>query len=306
MKTVVGLKNLTRIERSVVALGFFDGVHKGHKKTILTCAEDAKAASAKSLVVTFLPHPKEVISPASQPPVLTDFDTKVKLISELGVDILLFIEFTVEFSKLSPEEFVDEILLKRLGAIEVIVGESFRFGSGALGDAKLLLELGKMKGFKVKIIPLKKHEGEPISSTRIRRLLSQGELEKAKEILGRYPGLSGKVVSGFGRGRRLGYSTANIQLKEEIQIPGDGVYAGVAHLNKRRLKSVINIGASPTFGVSERRIEAYLLDFEGDLYDKYIYLDLVAKIRDQKKFENEKELAHQLEDDVKKTAALLA
>ncbi|MDI6799278.1 MAG: bifunctional riboflavin kinase/FAD synthetase [Actinomycetota bacterium] len=307
METIIGLESLGDLKGdTVVALGFFDGVHRGHKKTIMTCVTDAKTLGAKSVVLTFLPHPEAVLSPNEHPPILTDFDSKERLISELGVDLLLFIQFTLKFSKLTPEEFVDEVLLKRLSAVEVIVGDGFRFGHKARGDALLLKRLGEEKGFKVKALPLENFEGKPISSTRIRKLLMDGEIERAGKILGRYPSLSGTVVSGFGRGRSMGYSTANVELAEEIQLPQDGVYAGTAHFDGRSMKCVINIGSSPTFGLQDRRIEAYILDFDSDLYDKKIYLDLFAKLRSQEKFSSKEELARQIERDVRKAASLLA
>jgi riboflavin kinase/FMN adenylyltransferase len=267
-----------------VAIGTFDGVHRGHRAAI----EAAKTAGLRSTVVTFDPHPRLVLGYDVQ--LLTTLRRRIELIEEAGPDDLLVLEFTEELSRLAPEEFVAHIL-DPIGTKAVVAAESFRFGRGRKGDVELLRRLG------LEVIDVPLVEG--VSSSRVRELLAEGEMREAAALLGRPHELEGTVVSGDQRGGTLGFPTANLAVEPHLLVPAFGIYAGAA-LGGR---AAISIGVNPHYGGSERRIEAFLLDFEGDLYGKELGIELWERLRDERAFESEEELVQQIALDVEATRA---
>jgi riboflavin kinase/FMN adenylyltransferase len=295
----------------VVTIGVFDGVHRGHQRTIGHAVEVARAQRIASVVVTFDPHPSEVVRPGSHPAVLTEPARKAELIEALGVDVLCVIPFTLEFSRLSAETFVHDVLVEHLHASVVVVGENFRFGHRAAGDVALLERLGRTFGFTVQGAPLVSSDPARavVSSTYIRSCVDAGDVEAAAEALGRPHRIEGIVVRGDGRGVKLGFPTANLATSPHAAVPADGVYA--AWLARRRgngmqtLRAAVSIGTNPTFSGRERRIEAYALDFSGDLYGERLALDFVTRLREQRRYDGIEPLVAQIEQDVVDARAAL-
>jgi riboflavin kinase/FMN adenylyltransferase len=265
-----------------VAIGTFDGVHLGHRAAI----EAAKATGLRSTVITFDPHPRLVLGYDVQ--LLSTLERRIELIGELAPDELLVVEFTEELSRLEPEAFVSEVLAP-IGTEVVVAAESFRFGRGRKGDVELLRKLG----IEVRDVP----EVAGVSSSRIRELLAAGEMEQAAALLGRPHELEGIVVSGDQRGGTLGFPTANLSVDPHLLVPAYGIYAGAA-LDGR---AAISIGVNPHYGGNERRIEAFLLGFEGDLYGKPLRIELWKRLRDERSFESEEDLVRQIAFDVEAT-----
>lgn len=303
--------------RSAVTIGVFDGVHRGHQEIIGSTVKQARDLGVQSVVMTFDPHPAEVVRPGSHPAVLTEPARKAELIEALGVDALCVQPFTPEFSRLTPEAFVHDVLVEALHAAVIVVGENFRFGHRAAGDVGLLERLGRRFGFTVVVPPLVAADqaraadggGEIVfSSTYIRACVAAGDVAAAAAALGRPHRLEGVVVRGDARGRRLGYPTANLLPGRHAAVPADGIYAGWCHLPRRgeRYRAAISIGTNPTFAGRERRVEPYLLDFEGDLYGERVGLDFVAYLRESRKFDTVAALVAQIDEDVARTRELLS
>jgi riboflavin kinase/FMN adenylyltransferase len=278
LKLAFSPAELEKAERAV-AIGTFDGVHRGHREAI----ETAIATGLRSTVVTFAPHPRSVLGYEVQ--LLSTLDRRIELIEAIGPDELLVVEFTLELSRREPEEFVGEVL-EPLGAHAVVAAESFRFGRQRRGDLSLLRRLG----LDVVEIPLV----EGVSSSRIRELLRAGDVVAAAQLLGRPPELEGVVVAGDQRGGTLGFPTANLSVEPDLLIPAYGIYAGAA-LERR---AAISIGVNPHYGGSERRIETFLLDFAGDLYGRKLRLELWRRLRDERAFASEDDLVEQIARDV--------
>jgi riboflavin kinase/FMN adenylyltransferase len=267
-----------------VAIGTFDGVHLGHREVI----------GSSDTVLTFDPHPLAVIRPDALPKLLDSFPIKRDLIAGLGVDELVVIPFDRDFMTKSAEEFVEEILIGRLGAYEVSVGENFRFGKGARGDAELLRRYSE---FETRVVPLVEVAGETVSSSHIRGLVAAGDVGRAAQFLGGPFMLEGTVVAGDRRGRELGYPTANIVPDDHLQVPGHGVYAAWAHGHP----AAVNVGVRPTFDTGRGLlVEAYLLDFEGDLYGEALRIAFGERLRGEKRFESVDELVAQMGLDVER------
>jgi riboflavin kinase/FMN adenylyltransferase len=293
--------------RSVVTIGVFDGVHRGHQAIIGHTVKRARDCGLQSVVVTFDPHPAEVVRPGSHPAVLTEPVRKAELIEQLGVDALCVVPFTPEFSRLSPDEFVHDVLVDSLHATVVVEGDNFRFGHRATGDLAMLAKLGHTFGFTVEEAPLVAEEGLVFSSTYIRSCVDAGDVAAAAAALGRPHRLAGVVVRGDQRGRELGFPTANLMCHRYAAIPADGVYA--AWLNRgggqAPLRASVSVGTNPTFSGRERRVEAYALDFDGDLYGARLSLDFVAHIREQRVYTSIEPLIAQIAEDVDQTRELL-
>jgi riboflavin kinase/FMN adenylyltransferase len=265
-----------------VAIGTFDGVHRGHRAAI----EAAVASGLRSAVVTFTPHPRTVLGYEVQ--LISSLERRIELIEALGPDDLVVLEFTPELARREPEEFVAEVLAP-LGARIVVAAESFRFGKGRRGDLALLRD----RGLEVKEVPLV----EGVSSTRIRELLRDGDVAAAARLLGRPPELEGTVVGGDQRGGTLGFPTANLAPDPALLVPAHGIYAGAA-LGHR---AAISIGVNPHYGGRERRVEAFLLDFHDDLYGQTLRIELWRKLREERAFASEEELIRQISRDVEET-----
>jgi riboflavin kinase/FMN adenylyltransferase len=278
VKVVRSAAGLEPAER-VVAIGTFDGVHRGHRAAI----EAAVAAGPRSLVVTFDPHPRRVLGYDVE--LITTLERRIELIGESGPDELLVLEFTPDLSRLEPEEFVREVL-DSLGTRIVVAAEDFKFGKGRRGDVGLL----RRHGLDVRLV----EPVEGVSSTQIRKLLREGDVVAAAQLLGRPAEVEGVVVTGDQRGGTLGFPTANIAVEPGVLVPAHGIYAGSA-LGHRAAAS---IGVNPHYGGSERRIEAFLLDFEGDIYGERLRLELWKRLRDERAFASEDELVRQIAADV--------
>jgi riboflavin kinase/FMN adenylyltransferase len=291
--------------RSVVTIGVFDGVHMGHQATIGHAVERAKEKGLPSLVLTFDPHPSEVVRPGTHPAVLTGQLRKAELIEQLGVDVLCVQPFTLDFSRLSAEQFVHDMLVEHMHAALVVVGENFRFGNKAAGDVELLTKLGRTFGFAVEPSPLVIDDGVIFSSTYVRACIDAGDVTAAAQVLGRPHRVEGVVIRGDQRGRALGFPTANLMTARFTAIPGDGVYAAWLVRGTQKLPAAVSIGTNPTFSGQERRVEAHVLDFDGDLYGERVALDFVAHLRQQLKFTNVDDLVRAIEDDVERTRVVL-
>jgi riboflavin kinase/FMN adenylyltransferase len=270
--------------RRAVALGTFDGVHLGHRRVL----EAATAAGLRPAVVTFEPHPRQALGVPVQ--LLTTTERRVELLGELGMEDVLLLHFDHELAALSPEEFAESVL-RRAGVEVVAAGDGFRFGHGRSGDLALLEQLG----FEVRRVPLV----ENVSSSHIRRLVATGEVGQAAGLLGRPVEVEGTVVHGHHRGEELGFPTANLDVPPGLLVPSEGVYAGSA-LGHR---AAVSIGTNPHFGGTELRVEAFLLDYEGDLYEERLVVELWERIRDQAAFATEAELIAAIDDDVARTRA---
>ncbi|MEP6599465.1 MAG: bifunctional riboflavin kinase/FAD synthetase [Actinomycetota bacterium] len=304
--------------RCVVTIGVFDGVHRGHAEIIGKAVALADARGVPSVLLTFDPHPSEVVRPGSHPPALTTLVRRAELVEELGIDVFCALPFTLAFSRLRPAEFVHEALVADLHAAEVIVGENFRFGAKASGDVGTLVELGATFGFGAHGIPLLRGataaEEQVISATYVRSCVEAGDMGAAAAALGRPHRLDGLVERGDQRGRELGFPTANLRTGPYPAVPADGVYAGRAVRLDEWGRTVaapplglaaISIGTNPTFEGRQRRVEAYLLDFDGDLYGQKIGLEFARRLRGQERYDDLAALVAQMRDDVKQTRALL-
>lgn len=296
--------------RSVVTIGSYDGVHRGHQLIIGRAVERARDLGVPAVVVTFDPHPSEVVRPGSHPPLLAPHHRRAELMAELGVDALLILPFTSEFSKLSPADFVVKVLVDKLHARLVVEGPNFRFGHKAAGNVAFLTELGATYDYEVDVIDLfvsgSAGGGEPFSSTLTRRLVAEGDVEGASEILGRPHRVEGVVVRGAQRGRELGFPTANVETLPHTAIPADGVYAGWLHAQGEAMPAAISVGTNPQFDGTERTVEAYAIDRVGlDLYGLHVAVDFLAFVRGQAKFDSIDSLLVAIADDVKKSRELI-
>jgi riboflavin kinase/FMN adenylyltransferase len=281
---------------SAVTIGKFDGMHSGHRRVIDEMCAVASAGGLTSAVLTFDRHPLAVLNPEICPPRLTSNQQKRELLEASGVDVAVMIEFTPEFSRLTPEEFVQSVLVDGLRARVVLVGRNFRFGRGGSGDVQLLRSLGETNGFTVRSIDEVKPDGErAISSTWIRDLLSAGRVGEAATLLGRAPSVRGVVVHGAERGRAFGYPTANLEPEVEGFIPADGVYAAQLTVDGVTMPAAASVGNNPTFeGVREKQVEAHVLDRSLDLYGKPVEVSFVEYIRGMRKFPNADDLVEQM------------
>lgn len=300
-------------ERSVVAVGVFDGVHRGHRTIVGAAAELGRELGAPVVAVTFEPHPQAVLR-GTGPAVLTPVDRRVELLGRSGADAVVVLPFTEELSALSPEEFARHVLGDHLHAAAVVVGEDFRFGHRAAGTVDVLHDLGAEHGFTAHGAPLVFSGGDPVTSTRVRELLAEGEVAGAAELLGRPHRVEGHVVHGAARGRELlGFPTANMDLAPGTAVPGDGVYAGwmtrldAAPGEEIRWPAAISVGTNPTFDGAERTVEAYALDRDDlELYGVPMAVDFTVRIRGQERFDSVDELVHAMNRDVDRCRKVLA
>lgn len=294
-------------DRCVVTIGVFDGVHLGHQRIVWRAMARAAELRLPAVAVTFDPVPEAVVRPEAAPMLLTTVERRIELLAGLGIDGVYVIDFTPEFAALSPEEFVKTLLVDRLRAVDVVVGENFRFGRRAAGDVKMLAGFGSAAGFMVDAISLvhgAAGSGQPaFSSTWIRERIAEGDVASAASALGRPHRLEGVVVHGDHRGRELGYPTANLDVSPSLAVPADGVYAGWLD----DMPAAISIGTNPTFDGTQRRVEAYAIDRVGlDLYGRAMTLDFIARLRGMVAFDGIEPLLAQMADDVAACRRLLA
>jgi riboflavin kinase/FMN adenylyltransferase len=294
----------------VATIGVFDGVHRGHARIVGRAIDGARERGLPATVVTFEPHPSSVVRPGTEPLLLTTTRHKAELLARLGVDALCVIPFTREFSQLEPDEFVASALVDRLRVRHVVVGANFRFGRRAAGDVDVLAKLGEIDGFTVDAVPLVGEGERRFSSTYVRERIAAGEVEAAADALGRPHRVEGVVVRGDGRGRELGYPTANLAAPATFAVPADGVYAGWLilepdDLDAPRWPAAISVGTNPTFDGTQRRVEAYVLDREIDLYDRYVAVEFGHRLRGMERYDSVPALVAQMDVDVARTRELV-
>ena len=283
---------------SVVTVGTFDGVHLGHVDVLLRVVARARPVSLSSVVVTFDPHPLEVVNPRAAPALLTVGDEKLEIIAETGVEHVVVVPFTHELSRLEADDFV-ALLQRRYSMRELLIGHDHGFGRGRSGDTEVLQALGARRGFRVEVVPpVSAGDERPISSTFIRRALAGGDLHQSAAALGRLYSVSGRVVRGAQRGRELGFRTLNLEPPSPRKLlPPEGVYAVRAQTRSGAFGGMMNLGPRPTFGEEERVLEAHLFDASGDWYATTVRLDFVARLRDTMRFESPQALVEQLRRD---------
>jgi riboflavin kinase/FMN adenylyltransferase len=290
---------------SAVAVGNFDGVHRGHQALVAGAVAAAHEAGGSAVVLTFDPHPARVLRPQAAPSVLTTLAQKEERVAELGVERLVVLGFDAAVAELSPDRFARAVLREALGARHVVVGESFRFGRGRAGDAGTLAALGEAMDFDVRVVPPVLHAGRPVSSSRVREALVAGDVVEAAALLGRPYELAERVVRGEGRGRTLGIPTLNLARLEQL-LPARGVYAGRCRTADGAWRlAVINVGERPTFGGRGLTVEAHLVDFAGELYDTRVRLAFHARLRGEQRFASAAELVACIREDVRTARALL-
>jgi riboflavin kinase/FMN adenylyltransferase len=288
------------MEKTSVAIGIFDGVHAGHQEILKEASKHGRVVA-----LTFYPHPTSVVAPERTPSTIVSIDERISLLEKHGASEVVVIEFTKDFASKSPEEFIQEVLINQLHATHVTVGANFTFGHKASGNIQYLKN--HPHGFGVSAVELKEDRGSPISSTRIRNLIVDGDIERANELLTRPYILRGPVIHGEKRGRTIGYPTANLGLKDGATIPADGIYAGWLSVGDFRWPSAISIGTNPTFpGIRGRQVEAYAIDQEGlDLYDQEASIEFIARLRDTVKFDGLDPLLEQMKKDCSRAREIL-
>ncbi len=299
------INNLKEIKQpfinSVVTIGNFDGVHKGHQAIFHQVIEKAESIKGTSVAITFEPHPVKILKKNDPPPLITLYEQKVELIAKTGLDILICIPFNKEFAAISADQFLEEILVKKIGTRAIVIGKDYSFGKNRKGNITYLTENADRLGYEVIVtdwIPVKYNIDGRISSTRVREVVMDGKVEDAVALLGRHYQIRGKVLAGRNRGGRLlGFPTANINIVDEL-CPKTGVYAVTVECSDGHYKGVANIGYSPTFDDHVFTIEVHLLDFNNDLYGQDIRVNFIKRIRDEKKFSNIDELAQQIQNDI--------
>jgi len=303
------ITDLSKIDKkfngSIITLGNFDGLHLGHQELIRKIILRAGETGGLSMVVTFRPHPLKILAPEKCPPLISIYEEKIQLLEKLGIDVLVKIPFTLDFSAMEPRDFVKNILVDLLGAKEIFVGYNYRFGKGRKGNILMLRDLGNELGFIVREVEQVSLNGEVISSTRIRQLLINGEVEHAARLLGRPYALCGIVVKGDGRGKGLGFPTANIVSRHSI-IPSDGVYAVRLFVRDKYYDGIVNIGMRPTFDAKSMAIEVHIFDFNEDIYGEELTVYFAGKIRDERKFGSAVALINQINADINSAKALLS
>jgi riboflavin kinase / FMN adenylyltransferase len=307
--------------RCVLTIGVFDGVHRGHTELIAAAVKAGRSRGVPTVLMTFDPHPMEVVFPGSHPAQLTTLTHRAELVEELGVDVFLVIPFTTDFMKLTPDRYIHELLVERLHVVEVVVGENFTFGKKAGGNVDLLRRAGERFGFAVQGMSLvtEHHNNETVafSSTYIRSCVDAGDVVAAAEALGRPHRVEGVVVRGDGRGRVLGFPTANVAPPMYSAIPADGVYAAwftvLGHgpvvgtvIPGERYQAAVSVGTNPTFSGRTRTVEAFVLDTAADLYGQHVAVDFVARIRGQRKFDSVQDLIGAIDDDTERVRAILS
>jgi riboflavin kinase/FMN adenylyltransferase len=298
------LKHTKDFKKHETESGVFDGVHRGHQAIISECVKESSRREVPSVALTFERNPREVVCGES-PCVITPPDHKLDILASLGIDYTISVSFSRSFAALEPTEFCEKVLVADLGAKQVCVGANFHFGRNGAGDVGTLASEGRRLGFDVDVVPLVSVELGQLSSTLIRGLIIEGRVHDVMMGLGRPYTVTGKVVAGHSRGKRLGFPTANLMLERDFCVPPDGVYAGNALLGEDKYLCAINIGTNPTFGDHEVALEVFLLDFDGNIYGEGLGLEFHYRLREEVAFSSEEDLVRQMKKDVRKARALL-
>jgi riboflavin kinase/FMN adenylyltransferase len=299
MRILKDLKEIKRDDKSVITLGTFDGLHLGHRQIVETVIQKSRLSGGRSFLLTFDPHPRKVIPGRDDVKILTTLEEKIPILEELGLENLHIINFTQQFSRQAPEEFVENYLVKGIGLSEIVVGYDHHFGKGRDGNFELLQELGQKFNFSVTMVPGISVEGETVSSTKIRNALLAGDVVKAGKMLGRLYSFTGEVVKGDGRGKALGFPTANLSVQNDDKlIPAKGIYAAECVIENEKHYGLLSLGSRPTFHDEGEVIpEFYIFDFNRDIYNKTLQVSMVEKIRNEEKFDSAEELVNQMKKD---------
>jgi riboflavin kinase / FMN adenylyltransferase len=290
---------------SVVTIGNFDGVHRGHQVLLRRAMDAAHDRGLRAVAVTFHPHPAAVLRPGSEPPALQTIEDRTGQLLEAGMDLVLVLEFTDRLASLGPHVFVEQVLVERLQAVQVIVGSNFRFGHKASGNVVTLNDAGATYGFRTEAVALLDLDGVPLSSTNVRERLESGDVGWANRALGRPFSLEGQVVPGDGRGRTIGVPTANLDVPTGLLVPADGVYAGHAEVEGGRRPCVTNVGVRPTFDGQRRTVEVHLLDADLDLYGRRLRVTFEHRLRGERRFAHVDELVDRIRADIDEARRLL-
>ena len=298
------LARFSSTKDTVLTIGVFDGVHLGHQRLIAELLKQAKKRKMVPGVVTFRHNPEKLLHHRNKLPFLTNIDERLSLLKKEGVKMVITLSFTPELAQLGARQFIT-LLQKYLKMGGLVIGEDFALGKEREGNIDNLKRLGRSMNFDVVVVPPLKINGETVSSTTIRKALAAGDMVKVRQLTGRPFNLTGKVVTGYGRGASLGFPTANLEIASGHVLPPDGVYAGRAYINGSVYQSMINIGKNPTFGANKRTVEAYLLDYHGDLYGTDLQLDIISRIREEKRFKNADELKRQVAADIRQGKKIL-
>lgn len=309
MAELVYLDDVLRDSNSVVTVGTFDGVHAGHRAIMDTVAQKARQRNARSVIVTFDPHPRDIINPGDTGiKLLTSLQERCEILEELGIDTMVVIPFDRDFSLLSSKEFVQNIIYKKIGVSEFVIGYDHQFGRNREGTIETIENLAQSLGFDSYVVSKREVANQTVSSTAIRKAISEhGNVEKAAELLQRRYRLNGTVIHGDKRGKKIGFPTANIKPEHPRKIiPKDGVYAVQLRLNSDWYKGMMNIGIRPTFNGTVETLEVHLFNFDQDIYGKEVQVRFFHRIRDEKKFNGPNELKQQLQQDQKQAIELLA
>lgn len=307
MEVIHNIKNYRPKKPAILTIGTFDGVHIGHKKIIRNLVSKAKKEDLCALVLTFFPHPRMVLQKDTQLKMIDTLEEKSKLLETLGVEFLIVQPFTLEFSRMTAIEYTRDILVNGLGISKLIIGYDHRFGRNREATVKDLIQFGLDYNFTVEEIPVQDIEFIAVSSTKIRNAIISGDIKKANRYLGRPFLLSGTVVKGDKIGRKMGYPTANINIKEEYKLkPQNGVYLVQSHLKNQKYFGMMNVGKRPTVSGKQTQIETYFFDFNGDLYGNILNIELLEKIRDEQKYDSLESLQEQLGVDQKSCRELIS
>jgi len=303
-------KNLYYKNGNVLTIGFFDGVHIGHKKILSIGKKISLETKIPFIVLTFHPHPNEIIFKNKKFPLLTSLEDRLKSIMNFNVDVIIVIPFTKEFSMMAKDEFLNEIVIKKINPKTIVIGEDFKFGYKAKGNINFLIKYLEDKKIVLKIVPLVKIDKDIISSTLIRELIKKGKVSKANNLLGRNYGIFGSIIKGEGMGRIIGFPTINMKTSKELLLPGDGVYLGKIKSDGFRKYCLINIGIRPTFNGKKRTVEFHILDTEkekvkGLMKSKILRLYFINKLRNEIKFESVEKLVNQIKKDIKEVRKIL-
>ncbi|MSS70782.1 MAG: bifunctional riboflavin kinase/FAD synthetase [Candidatus Latescibacteria bacterium] len=300
MKLLTRLDAPLQLPSPVLTVGTFDGVHLGHRAILDTVCREARRRNGSSVAITFDRHPRSVIAPESAPLLLMSREEKLRELRTAGVEVLIELPFTLEFSRTKPEVFVEQLIVRKIGAVAVVEGDDHGFGRGRKGDVSTLQALSGRFGFEFIQVGPKFVDGAPVNSTRLRDLIAAGRMEDAIRLLGRPYGLLGEVVRGDGRGREIGFPTANVRPDAPDKLlPGNGVYAVQVRLDERCMGGAANVGSRPTFDGAGRSVEVHLFDFSGDLYGRDIEVAFLSRLREERKFDGVQGLVAQIHEDVK-------
>jgi len=308
MKIIKDLAEIQRDKKSVVTLGTFDGLHLGHQEIVGEVIRKSREIDGRNFLLTFDPHPRKVIPGRNDVKLLSTLEEKISILEKLGLENLFVVNFTMEFSKQTPEEFVKKYLIDGIGLTEIVIGYDHHFGKGRDGNFELLKEIGEKNNFSVTLVPEYSVDEETISSTKIRNALLEGDVLKAGKMLGRNYSFKGKIVRGDGRGKKLGFPTANISVNDEDKlIPAKGIYAAECIVQKEKYFGLLSLGSRPTFHKDGDVIpEFYIFDFDRDIYDEVMKVEMIEKIREEEKFNSVDELIIQMKKDEEKGRIILS